>query len=40
MPHVNNVNFPGSKFALLFLHATENTFIKQKKKKQKKNSIK
>ena len=30
MPHVNNVNFPESKFALLFRHTTENKFGKQK----------
>ena len=30
MPHVNNVIFPESKFALLFRHTTENKFGKQK----------
>ena len=29
MPHVNNVNFPESKFALLFRYTTENKFGKQ-----------
>ena len=28
--YLNNVNFPESKFALLFLHTTENNFGKQK----------
>ena len=27
MPHVNKDNFPEIKFALLFLHTTENTFF-------------
>ena len=30
MPHVNNVNFSESKFALLFQHTTENNFWRQK----------
>ena len=30
MPHVNNVIFSANKFALLFQHATENNFGKQK----------
>ena len=30
MPHVNNVNFPESKFALLFQHTTKNNFRKLK----------
>ena len=31
MPHMNNVNFPESKFAIMFLHTTENNFVNQAK---------
>ena len=30
MPHVNNINFVESKFALLFQHTTENNSWRQK----------
>ena len=30
MPHRNNINFPEYKFALLFLHTTENNSGKEK----------
>ena len=31
MPHMNNVNFPENKFAILFLHTTENKRVKTAK---------
>ena len=35
MQHVNNVNFPENKFAVLFLHTTVNNFGKRKQHEMK-----
>ena len=39
MPHLNNVIFSESKFALLFQHTTENNFWRQKQHLMKEWSI-
>ena len=39
MSHVNNVNFLENRFALLFLHTTENSFRERKEHEMKEWSI-